>query len=138
MNTTAQAHTYRVEVTREDKYWIIRVPELLDNFDNEPVLTQARRYDEIESQARDLICVTADVAPSTIDLDVHVTVDDLDLVGVGRRLRNEREQVAELEQRVITESRDTARKLREAGLDLRDIGEVVGVSFQRVSQLLSK
>lgn len=130
--------TYRVEVTREDKWWIIRVPDLVDDFDGEPVLTQARRLDEVETEARDLICLTADVAPSGIDVDIHVEVPGVlgDLSAIRRQIAADRAEARAAEERAIAESRMIAHALSEVGVPIRDIASVAGVSFQRAQQLV--
>ncbi|QYC54593.1 HicB-like antitoxin [Gordonia phage Agueybana] len=130
--------TYRVDVTRDDKWWMIRIPEL-DGVNGvaEP-LTQARRFEDIETEARDLICLVADVAPSTVVLDLHIDVGGMDVGEVSREIATARAEASAAERRAVERSTETARALRAAGLDLRDIGAVVGLSFQRVSQLVGK
>lgn len=134
--------TYRVNVYREDRWWMIDVPELdghrhADGSVNIGGLTQARHYNEIESQARDFICTVVDVAPSAVDLDVHITVGGMDVTATAAAIAADRAAAREAEARAVAESEAVAKKLRDAGVPLRDIGEVVGVSFQRVGQLVS-
>jgi hypothetical protein len=130
-------HTYRVDVHREDRWWILHVPELDATRGLDECLGQARRYEDIGKEARDLITLVADVAPSTIDLDLHITVNDIDVSATAADIARDRATAAEAEARAIAASTAAAKKLRAAGLDLRDIGAVLGVSFQRVSQLVN-
>ena len=59
---------YEVHVTgREGRWWAIEIPALGG-------ITQAVRLADVESEARNYIAVTLDVAPSTVD--VRVIVDD--------------------------------------------------------------
>jgi hypothetical protein len=57
-------NTYRAEVTREDGWWMIRIPEL-------NLLTQATSWDEVETMARGVIASDQDIEMS----DVAVTVE---------------------------------------------------------------
>lgn len=133
--------TYRANVYRDGKWWMIDVPELdgltrPDGTTNVSSLTQARHYSEIEQQARDFICTAADVAPSTIDLDLHITVDGLDVIATAEKIAADRKAAADAEARALSTAKETAKKLRAAGVSLSDIGSVIGVSLQRVSQIV--
>ncbi len=130
-------HTYRVDVHRDGRWWILHVPELDGTRGLNECLSQARRYEDIEKDARDLITLVADVAPSTVALDLHVTVADIDLGATAADIARDRATATEAEARAVAASTAAAKKLRAAGLDLRDIGAVLGVSFQRVSQLVN-
>lgn len=57
-------HDYKVEVSREGRWWMIHVPEI-------DQLTQARRISEIEDMARSLVAISID-SPLT-DIAVHVS-----------------------------------------------------------------
>jgi hypothetical protein len=129
--------TYRVDVHREDRWWIICVPQLDGNNGLEECLGQARRYEDIEKEARDVITVAADVAPSTIDLDVHVRIDDIDVSAVAEAIARERAVAAEADARARQASLDVAKRLKAAGVPVRDIGAVTGLSFQRAQQLVN-
>jgi len=68
-------HTYKVTVYREDRWWMIQVPELdgytyPDGGINTSDLTQARRYSDITSQARDFISTITDKPLSQINLNI--------------------------------------------------------------------
>ncbi|TCN51768.1 hypothetical protein EV641_109159 [Rhodococcus sp. SMB37] len=56
--------TYRVNVTREGKWWMVAIPELDE-------LTQARRIGEAEAMARDLIALRTITAPASFNIDMH-------------------------------------------------------------------
>lgn len=55
--------TYRAEVTRDGKYWSVRVPEIGRT-------TQARTPGEIEPMARDLIAVMEEVPADSFRLKI--------------------------------------------------------------------
>ncbi|MFW0786183.1 hypothetical protein AAFP35_16890 [Gordonia sp. CPCC 206044] len=67
-------------MTREDGWWMIRVPELVDSFDGEPVLTQAHGLIGVDPMARELISLVAHVPSSEIalGLNIELPADDRD------------------------------------------------------------
>lgn len=119
--------TYRVDVERDGRFWLLRVPEV--------GVTQARHLREVETMARDLALVT-DQEPSTFELEVHVAIPAATRRHLQRaeRLRN---QARELQSKAAEELRAAARELSRSGMPLRDIGQMLGVSYQRAHQLVS-
>jgi len=126
----AEVKTYHAEVERDGKFWLIHVPEA-------GRWTQARNVREIEPMARDLIAIMDEVPPDSFELDVHITLPD----DVRRELEESaalREQAARAQARAARLSRAAARRLHAQGVPLRDIGKVLGVSYQRAHQLVSE
>lgn len=121
---------YRVEVTREGKWWMVAIPEI-------DGLTQARRLEEVELMAREFIAVDTGVKLDDVTVGVHIKVDDIDAGVRADRIREERRQAAELESRALAESKELAHDLAARNVPVRDIGEILGVSFQRASQLVN-
>ncbi|HET9875933.1 MAG TPA: hypothetical protein VFQ37_09210, partial [Mycobacterium sp.] len=64
-------HEYKVEVTRDGRWWMIHVPEI-------DQLTQARRISEIVPMAESLIAVSTD-RPIT---EIKVEVTGIDVPGL--------------------------------------------------------
>ncbi|MDF3280901.1 HicB family toxin-antitoxin system [Gordonia sp. N1V] len=137
---------YRVDVYRDGRWWMIRVPALDGHVDAEGVklageaITQARRYADIETEARDFIALVADVAPSTIELDVHHDYD-VDGDNIGEMAADAialKERAAALEQEALRKRRHIAGVLSKKGVPVRDIGEILGVTYQRAAQLTSE
>jgi len=124
---------YDVNVTRDGRWWMIEVPAI-------DGLTQARRVSEVEDQARSLIAVTEDVAPSSIELGrVDIVLDAVGHVGdVVEEIEAMRQQAADLEAHAATMTRTTIRTLVKAEVPMRDIGTLFGVSHQRVAQLANE
>ncbi|MFD3704088.1 hypothetical protein ACFWUP_13150 [Nocardia sp. NPDC058658] len=60
--------TYRIEVSRDGNWWMLRIPQLDGLNGNVEGLTQARRHADIPTEATDYVCTVADIAPSTVDL----------------------------------------------------------------------
>ena len=122
---------YNITVTREGKWWMIVVPAI-------DGLTQARRLSEIKDMAISLIAITVDVPASHVDVNVAaMIVDGIDLVEQRRQIDAEREAARDAELKAAALTVDLVRKLNADHVPLRDIGEAVGVSFQRVHQLLN-
>jgi DNA-directed RNA polymerase specialized sigma subunit len=123
--------TYKAVITRDGRWWMIAIPEL-------DGLTQARRIGEAELMAREYIAVTLGLALVDVKVDLEIDIDDLRHIEEEvTRLKEERARLAELEAEVLTHSRQFARTLADKQVPLRDIGELMGVSFQRVSQLVN-
>ena len=120
---------YQVEVTREGRWWMINVPAV-------DGVTQARRVSEVERMARELVAV------STYDRLDDITVDlvfaDIEGVQVEARLdtiHRDRQLAATVEESVAGRTKDLVKDLVARDAPLRDIGELLGLSFQRVHQL---
>lgn len=120
--------TYRVDVERDGRFWLLRVAEV--------GVTQARHLREVDTMARDLIALTTDSDPATVDLDVHVEVPAATRRHLQRaeRLRG---QARDSQSKAAAELRAAAQELARSGLPLRDIGQLLGVSYQRAHQLVS-
>ena len=134
-------HTYRVNITRDDRWWMIAVPELdgyvgADGAINVGDTTQARRLADVPAEARDFICTVTDSAPSDVDLIITVTVDGIDVTARAKRVVSDREIADRYAAAAALEARELARELDASGVAVRDVGEVLGVSFQRAQQLI--
>ena len=121
--------TYTALVSRDGKFWHVEVPEI-------DRVTQARNISEVDDMARDLIAIMAGVEPDSFELDVRIQLPD----SVRAHLSEvERARGAETEarSRAATELRAAAAELKNAGLSVRELGAVLGISYQRASQLTS-
>lgn len=123
---------YEINVYRDGKWWMVEIPEI-------DGLTQARRLSEVEDMARSFIAVDQDVAPSEVELrNPHVIVLGEDLGSTMRDILEFRKAAQAAEERVAALMVATARRLAKQQVPLRDIGEVLGVSHQRVHQLVQE
>jgi predicted RNase H-like HicB family nuclease len=122
---------YEVVASRDGKWWALRVPELRG------VYSQVRRLDQAEDMARDAIAAFLDNNPESfgVSLTIHLPADvraEVDNVIDLRAVIEERErEYAELSRRLA------ARLVEREGLSIRDAGRVLGVSHQRVAQLMA-
>lgn len=122
--------TYTARCQRSGDWWAISVPELRG------VHTQARRLEKAEAMARDAIALFLDVPSDSFDVTIEpVLPRDLQRkVGRARKARDE----AEVLQReaAIASAEVAADLVQTAHLTVRDAGRVLGLSHQRITQLL--
>jgi predicted RNase H-like HicB family nuclease len=120
MKVTARAQ-------RSGDWWAVEVPEVPGLF------TQARRLDQVEAMVKDAAQLLG-VGEVEVEIDAHLTGT------IDREIRDVKETAAaanRAQQEASRKSRAAATALRQSGLTVRDIAVVLGVSPQRVSQVLS-
>jgi predicted RNase H-like HicB family nuclease len=120
-----------VEVERSGRWWAIHIPSIGGLF------SQTRRLDQVEAMATEAIALLLDIDEAGIGpLEVRISppaeVRDLlaELEERGEATRLARTEEAALRRRV-------AERLIASGLSTRDAGALMGVSHQRVSQILA-
>ena len=124
-------HTYKATVTRDGRWWMVRIPEIGGQ-------TQARRLSEAKPMASSLIAVTLNIPADSFDVDVEVEkVGTVQVAERAARLRSAREAATRLEREVQNDAESLARDLANEGLPLRDIGDILGISYQRAHQLVA-
>ena len=121
---------YKVEVTRNGRWWIVYVPEI-------DRLTQARRVKKLEEVARTLIAISTATPPSEIGITIaRIHVAHLgDVAETATTIRSLRAQALGIEAEAVSKTVDYAKRLSDAKIPVRDIAELLGLSPQRVSQL---
>lgn len=84
---------------------------------------------------REAIAFVAEVLEESVEVDVIPVISE----STRRHMTaaaEARTEYEEAQKRAARESRAAARELAKAGLSMRDIGKVMGVSFQRAQQLV--
>ncbi|WNV88626.1 hypothetical protein [Umezawaea sp. Da 62-37] len=121
--------TYHVEVTRDGRFWLIRIPEINRS-------TQALRYRDVPVMARELVEIMEKPDGAEYALDIEVTLPSAvqDHLARAEVLRAE---AGRKQSEAAAESRAAVRELLSQGLSQREAGEVLGLSFQRVNQLVN-
>ena len=126
-----EVKTYTVTTERSGNWWAFSVPEVPGAHG------QARRLEQVRDEARDVISMMLDAEPDSFDVSMSVKLDPriehaLDEAKAAR-------QEFDTYQRVAQEKlRFAAEQIKEVGgLSVRDIGSLLDVSFQRISQILS-
>ena len=121
VNYTARCH-------REGRWWVVEVPELGHT-------TQARRLDKVEEMVRSLVQMFTDLDPSSATVTVDVVfVDDQTRVEV-ELARDSRARAVAAQQEATERLTQAARRLSSQGYSVRDIGALLGLSYQRAQQL---
>jgi hypothetical protein len=123
MKVTAQAR-------RTGDWWAVEVPEV------DGVFTQAKRLDQVPAMVADAVALLEDLDPATVEVEVVPVVPDA-LVEALSLARERREQAEALNVEASTIVRQVALDLTALGYSMRDIGVVLGVSHQRVAQLVA-
>lgn len=122
-----------VEATaiRDGRFWFVRA----SNFPG--VFAQTRRLDQAEAALREVLGLLT--AENVDDWVVHVQPSLVGgqkvLVEVARWVREASREAERLAMRAMAA---VAHQLRDEGVSQRDIGRLLGISFQRVSQLLAE
>ena len=123
-------HQYKVEVTRDGRWWMIHVPEI-------DQLTQARRIGEIQEMAESLIHIST--GTPVPEIKVHIASIDVpelgDIAARAREIEIARDAAAHALEAAQHEAADYARALAKAGVPVRDTAELLHLSPQRISQL---
>lgn len=122
------ARDYTATCEREGKWWVITVHGLPSGG-----VTQVRRLDQVAETVRSLVHLMTGEHPDDVALDVRVPGGLGEEVARARELR-ERADAEARESAAI--ARRAARQLADDGLPVRDIGEILGISYQRAHQML--
>ena len=122
--------TYTARCQRVGDWWAISVPEL------KGVNTQARRLEKADAMVRDAIALFLNISADSFEVKIEPVLSrDLQKkVGRARKVRSEAEV---LQAEAVTMSAAVAADLVQgAHLTVRDAGRVLGLSHQRIAQLL--
>jgi transcriptional regulator with XRE-family HTH domain len=123
---------YTVTVDREDNLWVAVVRDLPGG------ATDVARFDDLHDAVYDLIATLTDTETSEFWVEWEFLQGSPRLFDMLRDLRQWEKQAE-----VAAESRDAARRaladaMRDTGLSYREIADVIGMSHQRVGQILEK
>ena len=131
----ALSKVFEVDCIRSGDWWAIEVPEVPG------VHTQARRLDQVPAVAKDAIALMLEVPGDEIGVTIRsarLTPDGGSLVEkeVGCLLQ-ERHELAERQSKFTGRTRSVALQLvHDQRLTIRDAGKLMGLSHQRIAQLL--
>ena len=127
----AGSRSHRVEAVRSGNWWAITVPGL------DGVFSQARRLDQVEARAREAVAMMLDIDEAAVgELAVSVTPPDT-VADLLRQLDVSEAAAATATVQAATLRRQVAQELLDEGFPMRDVGQLIGVSHQRVSQILA-
>src|SRR3989304_9392859 len=97
--------------------------------------TQVRRIDQAEEMAREAIAGVLDIAPTAFEVVVAPEMPD-PVRTIVEQATMARSQAAQAQDTAAQLTRDAARRLGREGLTVRDAGALLGVSHQRIAQLV--
>ena len=117
--------TYRAVAERSGEWWAISVPELPG------VFTQAKTLEKAETMA-EAIALMLDIDTDEVKAEVEAKVPTVE--GALADIKAAQRRRAEAEDRVTAQLESTVRQLT-AVMSVRDAGRLLGISYQRVSQL---
>ena len=124
--------TYQVEITRDESgAWIATVPDVPGAHTYGRSLRQAR------TRIREALSLWVDDADDAeLDYKIHLPAAARDVV---RRASAARSEAARASDRATASTEEAATMLaRDFGFSLRDAGELLGLSHQRMQQILSR
>lgn len=111
---------------RSGNWWAIRIPEV------DGAYTQARRLDQVPAMAADAAAMLSDIDPAEIEVTVQSHTDADEAIERAKHARAIADDASDQASRFI---RDAAKELLDEKLTVRDVGHLLGVSPQRVSQI---
>ena len=122
---------YTVDVTRGERWWVMhaRVPR-------STIWSQTRDIDSIEPMIREAIALALDLDADTFEIELRFQLG-ADIDDQVARARSAATTAAVAQETASRETRMAARALRRQGLTVKETGYFLGVSPQRVSQLLN-
>lgn len=125
----AEVKTYTVRAEKRGEWW------LLTSADAPGAVSQVRSLGQAEEHAREAISFVTGVPESEVEVAVVPALPDR----LGKKVRLVKQSVKEMEkaQRITAQrSREAVADLVAAGYKGREVAAVLGVTPQRVSQLL--
>jgi DNA-directed RNA polymerase specialized sigma24 family protein len=123
---------YVAKATRGDGWWAL----IVEDAGGHPAATQCRRLDQAEAVVADLLATLLGGNPDEFAVEV-VPVLDNELRTEVAEARAKRTRAEDASTSAVEASRKAARDLALRGLSQRDIAVLLGLTHQRVSQLLA-
>ena len=118
---------YDVIVFREEELWVADIVDL--------GVTDMLHFTELDVQVRDYVSGMTDVDPDSFDLRWHYRAGEDEVTAPIEELSKVEAALAELTARHDALRREIIARMSAAGLSQRAIGDVLGLSHQRVNQL---
>ena len=128
-------HHYTVRYERDESgWWVVTI-------DGKPsgvnCVSQGRSIQQARTRIREALALALDddKAAAAAVFDEHIEMGR-DVRSRLKRLTEKRERLEKLRTEASAEAKETAKILTKQGLSVRDTAELIGVSLQRVQQLL--
>jgi hypothetical protein len=125
-----ELRTYTVKTERSGNWWAFSIPEIPG------ALGQAKRLGQVDVEARDVIAMMLEVDEDSFGIQLDVKLDP-ETEHIVAEAKDARAKLEDFQRIAAEQSRKAAERLKsKTGLSTRDIGSLLGISFQRVSQVL--
>lgn len=121
--------TYKTTAIKSGKYWHLDIEGFIQG-------TQARSLAEAEEMAKDFISGMNDEALEEITIDLKIQLPE-DIAEVRAEAEHLFKQAKLSNSLAAEKSRQAAKMLKQQGLTLKDIGQVLDISYQRAAQLVA-
>ncbi len=124
-------NTYRVTATREGDWWSL----VAHDVGAREVASQSRRLDQADAAIRAAIALVLDVDPASFEVCVTPDLDGLAMTEDARETLELRRELSELTERTHRRTPVAVAELRAAGLTVRDVAHLLGLTPSRISQI---
>jgi len=122
---------YKYDISEEDGVWLVRIPEL-------GLLTQAQHLRDTDRMARSIISLHLECDPAAVNVHRSNIISlPSGVADAVKRALAARGRFAEVQATANEATIDAAQQLIEEGVTFRDAGYLLGLSHQRIAQLLS-
>lgn len=123
--------TYQVTATRDGDWWSL----VANDIDGREVASQSRRLDQADGAIREAIALVLDVDGDAFDLGITPELERVAVSDETLEVLALRRELAELSDRAHRQTPAAVAELRAAGLTVRDVAQLLGVTPSRVSQI---
>lgn len=120
---------FQATAFKEGKWWTITIPEL-------DQVTGTKKASEVQEYATNLAAATIDVLDSEVEVNVSYELPPA-VAGAWADARTATAKAKEETIKAAAQTKSVIETLREQGYTTRDIEKVLGISFQRVSQIIN-
>lgn len=121
-------NAFTARATRDGGWWTVTVDEVPGLF------TQTRRLDQIPGMVRDALTLFPDITEDAKGAEVTV-VPEGPAAEAAHEAAELRERAREAQSQATASMQAAARELSAGGLTFRDIGSLLGVSYQQAQKL---
>jgi DNA-directed RNA polymerase specialized sigma24 family protein len=136
VSTTDKTDPYLARCSHSGEWWAVSIAD--SHGDHIPgANTQARRLDQVEGLVKEVVSILLDVDEDAVKVQLEVELPDDVRVEVqgARALRSAAEQAQK--EASLAANRAAVALVKRQGLTVREAGRVLGLSHQRVDQLLN-
>lgn len=126
----AMTTTYTVTAERgTGNVWVLECADV-------GAVSQTKRLDQAADEMREAIAYLAGISPDEVDIKVDVILPS-DIAELKSHADQQRQEAAALQSAAQASSRDLVAAMKAAGFTVRDMGQILGVSYQRAAKLAS-